>query len=147
MELGRNIQQKEQQMKTLLRKALLVFILTALPSAIWTYDVYHAYVNGIYYDLDTKNKIASVTYKDDKFNYYIGNVTIPEEIEYNSAKYSVTKIEDLAFNGCTGLTSITIPNSVTSIGDYAFDGCTGLTSINIPDAVTSIGNSAFYDCI
>lgn len=110
-------------MKTLLRKALLVFILTALPSAIWAYDVYYAYVNGIYYDLDTKNKIASVTYKDNKFNSYSGNVTIPEEIEYKSAKYSVTKIESLAFNGCTGLTSITIPNSVKSIGNSAFRGC------------------------
>ena len=34
-----------------------------------------------------------------------------------------------AFNGCTGLTSITIPSSVTSIGSSAFNGCTGLTTI------------------
>ena len=58
----------------------------------------------------------------------------------------ITQIYKFAFNGCTGLTSITIPNSVTSIGRSAFWGCTGLTSITIPDRVASIGNSAFQGC-
>ena len=47
---------------------------------------------------------------------------------------------------CTGLTSVTIPNSVTSIGNHAFYGCTGLTSVTIPDGVTSISNHVFYGC-
>ncbi|MGN0467818.1 MAG: leucine-rich repeat domain-containing protein, partial [Acutalibacteraceae bacterium] len=51
-----------------------------------------------------------------------------------------------AFEDCTGLTSVTIPDSVTSIGHEAFYGCTGLTSITIPDSVTSIGNYVFYNC-
>ena len=55
-------------------------------------------------------------------------------------------IADNAFSNCTGLTSVTIPDSVTSIGGYAFSHCTSLTSITIPDSVTSIGNSAFYGC-
>ena len=59
---------------------------------------------------------------------------------------SVTDIGGSAFEGCTGLTSITIPDSVTNIGGFAFSGCTGLTSITIPDSVTSIDNGAFYGC-
>ncbi|MGM9687107.1 MAG: leucine-rich repeat protein [Bacteroidaceae bacterium] len=50
------------------------------------------------------------------------------------------------FNNCSGLTSVTIPNSVTSIGHHAFSGCSGLTSVTIPNSVTSIGSYAFSRC-
>ena len=59
---------------------------------------------------------------------------------------SVISIGSYAFYCCTGLTSITIPNSVTSIGAGAFDRCTGLTSITIPNSVTSIEYYAFLGC-
>jgi len=51
-----------------------------------------------------------------------------------------------AFQNCTSLTNITIPNSVTSIGRVAFRGCTSLTSVTIGNSVTSIGEEAFRDC-
>ena len=59
---------------------------------------------------------------------------------------SVTSIGSSAFNYCSGLTSITIPSSMTNIGSYAFDNCSGLTSITIPSSVTSIGDAAFSYC-
>ena len=58
----------------------------------------------------------------------------------------VASIGDYAFDDCTSLTSVTIPDSVTSIGNGAFDGCTSLISATIPDSVTSIGNGAFALC-
>ena len=58
----------------------------------------------------------------------------------------ITKINQYAFQGCTGLTSVTIGNGVTSIDWYAFSGCTGLTSVTIGSGVTSIGLYAFSGC-
>ena len=58
----------------------------------------------------------------------------------------VTSIDDRAFYGCTGLTSVTMPGSVTSIGESAFEDCSSLTNITIPNSVTKIGWYAFKGC-
>ena len=58
----------------------------------------------------------------------------------------MTSIGYEAFYECSGLTSVTIPNSVTSIGDNAFLRCWSLTSVTIPNSVTSIGDYAFAWC-
>jgi hypothetical protein len=58
----------------------------------------------------------------------------------------VTSIGNYTFSNCTGLTSLTFPNSVTSIGNYTFSNCTGLTSLTIPNSVTSIGSNTFSNC-
>ena len=104
-------------------------------------SAYDVEVDGIYYDISETT--ATVTYGD---NEYSGDIVIPESITYENSKFSVTSIGDWAFYGCSGLTSVTIPNSVTSIGEYTFFGCSGLTSVTIPNSVTSIGDYAFYDC-
>ena len=59
---------------------------------------------------------------------------------------SVMSIGEWAFSACTGLTSVTIPNSVMSIGEGAFSACTGLTSVTIPNSMMSIGEGAFFNC-
>ena len=71
------------------------------------------------------------------------NVVLPK----NHDGKSVTSVGDLAFYHCSGLTSVTIPDSVTSIGFVAFGNCISLQSVIIPDSVTSMGESLFGNCI
>ncbi len=59
---------------------------------------------------------------------------------------SITTIGDEAFRNCPSLTSVTIPDSVKTIGNYAFASCGGLASVTIGDSVTTIGDLAFYNC-
>ena len=70
-------------------------------------------------------------------------------VSFNELPYftSVTSIGDSTFYGCTGLTSITIPESMTSIGKAAFYNCSSLTSVTIPNSVTSIDDYTFSGCI
>ena len=98
-------------------------------------------IDGINYDLVANVKQATVIAKSS--GEYSGEVVIPESVVHEGTAYSVTSIGRWAFYWCSGLTSVTIPNSVTSIGDNAFQYCSGLTSVTIPNSVTSIGDEAF----
>ena len=107
-------------------------------------------IGDLYYNLDETALTAEVTYQEyfSSSNYAeLTSTTIPTTITYEGTTYNVTSIGIGAFYGCTGLTSVTIPNSVTSIESCAFLGCTGITSIIIPNSVTSIGSGAFDHCI
>ena len=118
---------------------------------------YHYISGGGVPFVSTGLSVSAATTADGKFEYevnedggvtitkYTGNdteVVIPSKI----GGKKVTSIGNYAFEYCSSLTSVTIPDSVTSIGNYAFEYCSSLTSVTIPDSVTSIGSSAFEDC-
>lgn len=87
-------------------------------------------VNGLKYTvIDEENHYVSVGQGAKRL---AGELTIPSVIENDGAEYIVTSIPTNAFGGCTGITSIVVPNSVVSIGEGAFTGCGGLTSITLP---------------
>ena len=112
--------------------------------------------NGICYNI-TSETTVSVTYNDVYYTYdalgtkyynyytkYSGLVVIPSTVTYNNTTYRVTSIGNSAFEDCSNLTSITIPESVTSIGDYAFYNCSSLTAVHIKD-IASWCNIDFGD--
>ena len=135
----------------------LLFVLLALLLPLVA-NAYSFEKDGIYYNItnstswsswywaDEESDEVCVTYASNDYNSYSGSVVIPSTVTYNSTTYSVTSIGSHAFEGCTGLASVTIPESVTNIEGSAFEGCTGLTSIIIPNSVTSIGSYTFSGC-
>ena len=81
-------------------------------------SAYIVEVDGISYDISETT--VEVTSGDNK---YSGDIVIPESITFENSKYNVTRIGNSAFEKCSSLTSVTIPNSVTSIGEGAFSYC------------------------
>ena len=125
-------------------KKLFVFLFSLILSVVFSASASAEVVkiDGIYYNLISKST-AEVTSGEEE---YSGEVVIPSSITVEGKEYPVTSIGQDAFRECSGLTSVTIPNSVTSIGAVAFYDCSSLTSITIPNSVTIIGNSAFRGC-
>ena len=102
-------------------------------------------IDGIRYNLDSDTKTATLLPK--KYGGYSGDINIPEKVKGNDGvAYSVISLGNNCFDGCIGLTSITIPSSVTSLGNECFRKCSALTSITIPSSVTSLGYECFCDC-
>ena len=146
-----------------MKKKILLILVALMPMLA---KANYAYIDGIRYYLYPSYGRASVVSGNDN---YSGSISIPSTVTYEETTYNVTGIGESAFEGCSGLTTISIPSSVTGIGKRAFwgccsltsvnipsgvnwiaeevfSGCTGLTSITIPNSVTGIGADAFYNC-
>ena len=102
-------------------------------------------IDGLRYVLDPVKKTATLLPKME--GKYSGDIIIPEKVKGNDGvEYVVTSLGASCFEGCSGLTSITIPSSVTSLSESCFKSCSGLASITIPSSITSLGESCFSGC-
>ena len=132
-----------------MKKRIVTFLLVAMASICAEAVTYTDPDTGYSwtYTQQSDNTVKIVNYSASQYVIAVsptptGAVTIPSAL----GGKPVTSIGNSAFSGCSGLTSVTIPNSVTSIGSSAFSGCSGLTSVTIPNRVTYIGGSAFSGC-
>ena len=124
---------------------MLVVLMLMTTSSAMAQEPKFEVIDGFRYLLESDTKTAMLLPK--KEGKYSGDIIIPEKVKGNDGvEYVVASLGASCFEGCTGLTSITIPSSVTSLGDYCFPGCSGLTSITIPSSVTSLGDGCFQDC-
>ncbi len=113
---------KNQTVINMNKKALLSFLLLYLPLAVAADDVQ---INGLWYNIDINGNTAQVIQYKNNVKYE-GDIVIPSTVTYDGVEYSVTKIGNNAFSGCSSLTGISIPQGVTSISNYAFNSCSNL---------------------
>ena len=124
---------------------MLVVLMLMTTSSAMAQEAKFEVIDGFRYLLDSDTKTATLVPKTD--GKYSGDIIIPEKVKGNDGvEYVVASLGASCFEGCSGLTSITIPSSVTSLGDGCFQDCSGLTSITIPSSVTSLGDFCFWNC-
>ena len=106
-------------------------------------------IKCFYFTLSLEEKTAEVAefyyYEDEITHSYITEVNIPDTITYKDEKYAVTSIRNNAFSRSI-ITKISIPNGIISIGRSAFEECTHLTSLFIPESVSFVDMWAFCKC-
>lgn len=133
---------KTNKIKTLLTAALLSLCISV--------SAYDFTVDDLYYNIvSLEDLTCEITYGDKVDEYhgtYSGDIVIPETVTYNNKTLTVVKIGEKAFSYCSGLSSVTIPQTVTSIEERAFFACPSITKIIIPNSVTYIGDSTFFGC-
>ena len=127
--------------KLLLLKTLILLICASFATTASAYDFY---VNGIYYNQYTLSSVE-VTYKNTDYNSYSGSVTVPSSITVNGKTYAVIRIGDHAFDKCTNLTSLTLPEGISTLGNWSISQCPALKSITIPNSVYEVGQSVLMD--
>lgn len=124
--------------KSLIYSFMLLVVLTVSPRI--SADTYTE--NGIKYNFYKSTGRAEVGENQG----FVGDAVIPASLKIFGREYPVEEISNYAFTGCTGLTSISLPESLKAIRVSAFEGCTSLTSIMLPKSLHLIGRRAFYGC-
>ena len=120
-----------------MKQTLLSLLMLLLPMTASAYDVE---IDGIYYDVITKAKVAEVTFGENK---YTGDVLIPSTIEYKGVTCDVKSIASGAFTECEGLTSLVLSEGLETIKSGALQVVRNLKSVTIPKSLKTIGEWNF----
>lgn len=135
-------------MKNSFLQLLLAVLMSMIGAKSFAHDIEAVNTDGvtIYYNWNNEAKTElAVSYRGDSYdsysNEYSGNIVIPESVKYEDRIFQVTSIGVCAFRSCSGLTSVTIPNSVISLSQYAFDDTQWYDSQ--PDGLVYAGKFAY----
>lgn len=97
------------------------------------------------------NGIVYKTIKDNELSVYkctslFPEISIPKSINADK-EYVVSEIGEKAFQNCSNISSVILPDSLKSIRKGAFIKCSSLEKINIPKSVNEIGDYCFHECV
>ena len=95
--------------------------------------------------LDFDKHTAEIAF-DSSYLQMSGTLEIPGQFYYNNELYTVVGVGMGAFENCSRITSLVLPNSVTNINKDAFKNCTGLKTVRFGQSLKGIGWSAFKGC-
>lgn len=125
-----------------------MLVATLLTLMCGTAAAYEFEAGGVFYNvISVAERTVEVTYEKGEYEpSYAGTVVIPATVEYQGAEFTVVRIGEFAFNGCAGLTKVTLPVGLTRICGNAFHDCSGLEDVTIPNTVTTIDDYAFAGC-
>lgn len=132
----------------MMKKLFLLHIIILLTSNLYAVETI---MNGIHYFIPDISKNECWIIKDTQDNGFItssnysGMIIIPEEIEYDNKKFTVTRIYDYAFYNCSA-TFISLPKTIKKIGQGAFRSATLLERLNLPDSLQIISKYCLSDC-
>ncbi|MBD5182895.1 MAG: leucine-rich repeat domain-containing protein [Bacteroidales bacterium] len=138
-----------------MRKLLLLFALPVCSLGAYSQEVVK--VDDVLYTV--ANGTAQVARQDRGLS---GDIVIPKTISYNDGEIAVTSMvaptattmwsnntvtcEGGVFQGCTGITSVTILAEIREIPFGAFYDCTSMEAVTLPESVNNIGAGAFANC-
>ena len=99
-------------------------------------------IDDVYYFLDFDTKEAKVTFKNDKFDGYSDDVTIPGHFNYEGTDFTVTTIGEYAFRECR-IGTLTIPNTVKNIETSFYSANIGKIVFEEGSQLENIGGLCF----
>lgn len=133
------MRKKEKDMKKLCKRFFAICLLLIILAVTVSCSLIEQLIGGLCYQLSEDGTYWSV--------YYEGYCRSTEiEIPSMFKGKPVKAINSLAFDKCSSLKKIILPETITIIGEYAFFACDSLESIEIPNGVTHIGTHAFARC-
>ncbi len=141
----------------MIKKIFATVLCCLLAGGAWAHDFSLTVASGqtLYFNILESAASVEVTYPNHDsypvngwggYTRPVGNLRIPSSVVYNGVTYSVTTVGQLAFYGCTGLTSVVMGEGITVLGNSAFNGCTALTTAVVPSSIDTIGLRAFGEC-